>query len=100
MIRAYELAKMGKADVSLVVVPEEPLGFKANFTLRSMGSSVMQAIGITKPIEEPAKSTQLAKERRRGRLFESVVLGDSQPKPPGLGTITSIDEALSKEPTK
>jgi hypothetical protein len=100
MIRSYELGKRGKADVNMVVVPQEPPpGFKAKFTFRSLGGNVLQAIGIVKPAEEPAKSTQLAKERRRGRLFEHVTLGADPPATPsGLGNIQSIDEALSKEP--
>lgn len=87
-IKEYELAKLGKANVTLldlsVELPEEV----KKFSLRTMVGEFLGAVGfLKKPKEEEPKSQKVAKQKRRGRLFENVQ----------LGSMTEIDERLKKE---
>jgi hypothetical protein len=76
-VRDYKLAKGSKANISMLLLPEEPEGYK--FTLRSLGGDIAQAIGFKKKESDvPAdKSVAVAKGKARGRLFESVDIGAS-----------------------
>lgn len=89
-IRQYEAQKMGRADVSLVVVPTYPEEAK-KFSLRMMASDLLNALGL--PKEDKKKSlgsVKVAKEKRRGRLLENINLES-------LGSMQEVDAALKKD---
>lgn len=83
-VREYEQLKMQHSNVSLLVLPEEQKG--PRFTLGSMVSNVLTAVGFKKQTNQTQvmPSARLAKEKKRGRLFESV----------DLGSITDVDQQL------
>jgi hypothetical protein len=97
-IREYELAKMGNADPSIVtgvMIPDPPPGFSSKFTLRSMGSDIVQAMGFKKA-EKPSESATVAKRRHRGRLFEGLDIEETPQVAKDLGNIKDIDSKLRK----
>lgn len=87
-VRDYKLSKGPRADISVLLMHEEPEGRK--FTLRSLGGDIAEALGFKKadPAVDPKKSKAVAKSKARGRLFEHVDLGAS---------MTEMDEHLRKE---
>lgn len=92
-IEMYNLSKLGKRDVSLVNLSDEIKTHGAKFTLRSMGSAVMQAFGFPKPDAEPPRSVQVAKSKRRERLFKDVDLDREEPV---LGSMIEVDAQLNR----
>lgn len=86
----YNASKRGRrGDVSFLrVPPPEEITAAAKFTLRSLGGSVMKAMGLTTPKKEKAESSKAAERKKRGRLFEHIDLEKS------LGSMEEIDTAL------
>lgn len=86
MVRAYKLAKGDRVDVTYLNLPEPDLravGLKKKFSFATMAGEVMAALGNFKlsgkdkqPEETPVQSAQIAKQKRRSRLFSNVKLGD------------------------
>ena len=94
-IRQYKLLKAGKQDVSLLVVPDElPRAVGQKFSLRSLAGEVMNAIGLKIPKTDTAskaeKSTQVAKQKRRPRIFQNVDLQSD------LGNIEALDKKIGE----
>lgn len=91
-IRAYQVGKQDKANVSLLDLSDKVPAQAKKFSLRSMTGDFLKAFKFVKP-DPPSEATvpsmKVSKTKRRGRLFENVE----------LGTMTEIDEKLkaSKE---
>jgi hypothetical protein len=81
-IREYRLSKAPRVDISALALEEQPITtVKRKRTLVGIGGEIMEAIGRfarTTP-ETPPPSTlpsvQVARGKKRPRLFEGVVLG-------------------------
>lgn len=87
-IKAYELSKLGRADVSLLSLHDEAPESVKKFSLRSMTGEFTRAIGfLFKPKMNSDHSKATARVKRRPPLFSDVQ----------LGSITEIDEELNKE---
>lgn len=83
-INLYRASKMGRSDVGLLNLSDElpkVVGIpKKQFTLRSMGTGILNAIGnfaLGKPQTDTkaSDSVKIAKGKRRSRLFANVDLG-------------------------
>lgn len=88
-LRTYKLSKANRVDVSAIALPPEPpdlraMGVKKKFNLVDIAGDMMRAVGkfaaTESSIPEPEKlpSVKLAKEKRRGRLFEGLSLGSME----------------------
>jgi len=110
LVRQYQAGKGARGDVSLFVVPEpqiEGLSEKQRkFRLAGTAEGMMAAIGkfasgFKETIAEKAKkvSVQVAKGKRRPRLFEDV---DLDPNSGGgaLGNMQEVDKLLQKDKVK
>ncbi len=91
-IRAYQIGKQDKANVSLLDLKEHVPAQAKRFSLRSLTGDFLKAFKFVKPdlpTEETVPSMKVSKSKRRGRLFEHVE----------IGSMTEVDEALkaSKE---
>lgn len=98
MIQAYRAAKADKVDVSMLLVPQEPdmkaLTGNKKFSLRSMGGNIVSALGrfvmgqkATPQELGKLPSVQVAKGKRRPRLFQNV----------DIGSMEEVDKTLSKD---
>lgn len=87
-IRQYKMAKMDKIqDVSMVVLPDvQPKALKT-FSLRSLGGIIAEAVGIKQSDKPVLKSAEVAKRKRRPRLFSEGQLET-------LGSIEELDKKL------
>lgn len=84
----YNLSKAGREDVSMLLVPPEPpAGIAKKFSLRTMAGDIMHALGFVKPEKEIPKSAQVARSKKRGRLFEQT----------DLGTMDQIEQKLGEK---
>lgn len=86
-IRLYRLSKASRVDIGAVVLTEEPdtsaMGIKnKKFSLANTAGDILSSVGrfaksVVAPKEErKQKSTELARSKKRGRLFANVDLGD------------------------
>ena len=72
-IRNYQIGKLDKADVSVLVMEDpSPSVLTKRFSLRSMGSNIMKAFGIGKKKVAPIESRIIADKKKRKRLFENI----------------------------
>lgn len=80
-IRAYQIGKQDKANVTLLDLSDKIPAQARKFSLRSLGSGFLRAYKAVKappPTEETVPSMKTARSKRRGRLFESVTLGSME----------------------
>ena len=78
VIRAYKMAKRDRVDVALCELPDVPPKTPIKkFTLRSMGGDILRALGVKRPVVT-TRSQEIAKEKRKGRLFEGIDLGSME----------------------
>lgn len=86
-VREYEAQKLGRANVSLLVLEEPPTQAK-EFSLRSMTGEFVRAFKfLLKPRPEAPVSKTVSKTKRRGRLFDT----------PEIGSMLQVDETLKKQ---
>lgn len=98
-LRAYKLSKAQRVDVSALAVPEETdlssilKKKRKSFSLLDIAGDMLRAIGRFRSTESATKepstlpSVQLAKSKRRGRLFDGV----------SLGSMEEVDKQASKD---
>lgn len=102
-IRMYKLSKAERVDVTYLAI-EEPslkaLGVKKKWNMASVAGEFLHAVGNfaqgvkVEPATGQVPSADIAKSKRRKRLFEDV---DLEQKPgPVLGSMEEVD-ALSKK---
>lgn len=92
-IRAYQLAKQDKANVSLLDLSDKIPAEAKKFTLRSMTGEFVRAfksIVAPKPTAATSQSMKVSNTKRRGRLFEGLE----------IGSMSDIDEQLKKSKEK
>ena len=90
-IEMYNLSKRGQREIAMVNVSDDAMeAGGAKFTLRSLGGAIAQAVGFTKTEEKPLESVKVAKQKRRGRLFDSVDLD----KMTAMGSMQEVDTQL------
>lgn len=79
LIKSYEIGKLGRENVSMLVLKDETPKALGKFSLRSMGGDIMHVLGLKKiPKDKDLKSAEIAKSKRRGRLFQNVQLGEKE----------------------
>lgn len=87
----YYISKMNKTDIGVLVLREPELDVlgapKRKFTFSSLTGEFVRAVGKfalndrTAPEENKAvESVKLSKQKRRGRLFSNITLGDDEVK--------------------
>lgn len=87
-IDMYNRSKGGMRNVSMLVVADDATQTGDKFSLRTMGGSLIRALGFGKePIEE-LESVRVAKGKSRKRLFDDVDLEE------GMGSMEQVDAAL------
>jgi hypothetical protein len=75
--RRYQLSKLGREDVSMLLVPP-PVPGQKKFSFRNLGGQLIESIGLKKKTDAPVPSKQLAKAKQRARLFADVELGNME----------------------
>lgn len=91
-IELYNAGKLGMRDVSVLRVEDDPVLAGEKFTLRSLTGQLVHAIGFGKRDDSPLASVQVAKGKRRKRLFADIDLDA-----PSLGSMEEIDANLNAE---
>jgi hypothetical protein len=91
-IKAYQLGKLDRANVTLLDLSDQVPAQAKKFSLRSMTGDFLRAFKSVKaepPTEQTVPSMKVSKTKRRGRLFENVE----------IGSMLEVDEKLkaSKE---
>lgn len=110
LVQQYQAGKGARSNVSLFVVPEPKIDGltekQRKFRLAGTAEGMLAAIGrfasgFKETVAEKAKkvSVQVAKGKRRGRLFENVDV-DENSSGEGLGNISELDAQLEKNKTK
>jgi hypothetical protein len=75
VLRDYKLSKGKHVNVSMLLLPEETSATRKKFSFRSMMGEVLEALGVKQPEKVPEASKVIARQKKRGRLFENVDIG-------------------------